>query len=169
MSSTVHRTLFVATIACLLAGCSGNPKTINSYWVPGQKLPDAAEYFAWPPPDQTEFANFGAPDPTFDDLMRSTIEQGFESRGYTFQPEGRPDFVIRYRIGRQVRQAETGTDSWDEVDLAIDAINPNTSKLIWVGSLQTRIDYSAAPDVRRKRVETAVEKVLEKFPKYGME
>jgi hypothetical protein len=99
-----------------------------------------------------------------DALIRSAIERGFQTKGYTLGSGGVPDFWVRYRVAKEVRQAQSGQGAWDQVQFAIDVIHPVGGKLIWCGTYQQRIDYSSPPDVRAKRIEKAVRRVLKQFP-----
>jgi hypothetical protein len=48
-------------------------------------------------------------------------------------------------------------------DLVIEVTAPTDGRLVWRGSAEARIDYSLAPEVRKARIERAVQQILKQF------
>lgn len=59
---------------------------------------------------------------------------------------------------------ETHTYEYDEGTLIIDFIDPKTWNLVWRGSALAEVNRAADPEKKRKRVDEAVRRILERFP-----
>ncbi len=74
------------------------------------------------------------------------------------------DFSVRTYFGRRTHSPETGHGSFDQVKVAIEALQPGTGTVLWRGLLQTRIAYDLPPIKRRKRLKFGVEQILKDLP-----
>jgi hypothetical protein len=130
------------------------------------------------------------PDPRTDNsLLRGRIEHsvdaGLEQRGYTrVAADDSPDFRIRYYVlfdrrlqvevvdqhygwsRRYMHQVASHTyiSDWDESDLIIDFLDPNSERLYWRGSGVSDVFDEGDPEEREALVEQVVEAILEHFP-----
>jgi len=159
----------LAATGVMLPGCSrARGMRIHSYQGLQMRSYAAGEAYSWAPRPQPRTSTLTAPDevnPELDEVVRTLIDSNLAAKGYPKKNlNERPAFWVHYRAGRQVKQAETGHESWDEGSLAVDVLDPESGDLIWCGLAEARIDYSAAPDVRKQRLEEAVRKIMETFP-----
>lgn len=96
--------------------------------------------------------------------VQERIEADLATKEYLRAAGGNPDFFICYRLGKVVAEAETGIDSWDDAVLEVDITDP-TGGLVWRGRVRGPIDYTASPDARKGRIETAVRQLMKPLPK----
>jgi len=139
----------------------------ESFWGPAQKLSGLGASFAWRQvakcePDASKVGGSDI-DATFHDL----IEADLMSKGYRKSNDRSVDFSVCYRMGKRERQSETQLGTWDEATLGVELTDPSTGGLIWRGFVHGRIDYSAPPEARKARLETAVRQLLQPLPKAG--
>jgi hypothetical protein len=62
---------------------------------------------------------------------------------------------------------ETYVDQYEQGTLILDVIDAGSNKLIWRGSAAARVVDDKTPEERTRRVNEAVEKILERFPPQG--
>jgi len=77
------------------------------------------------------------------------------------------DMWLSYRVGMQVPQPRPGIEHVEEGALAIDILEPQTRRIIWVGTALVRVDNSSTPDERRTRIRAGIRKILAQFPNPG--
>jgi len=165
--SQLFLTMVCATASTALVGACA-PFQSESHWGPAQKLSGLGATYAWrqgakcePDSSQTENADIQV-------RVQERIEADLATKGYLRPAGGKPDFYVCYRLGKVVAQAETGIDSWDDAVLEVDLTDPATGGLVWRGRVRGRIDYSASPDVRKDRLETAVQQLMQPLPQAGI-
>lgn len=135
---------------------------VTSYWGEAINLYGTGRTFAWAPRVEGEAP--ATPNPSFDSIMHETIARRMQSKGYIQTEPGSADMWLSYRVGMQVPQPRPGIEHVEEGALAIDILEPQTRRIIWVGTALVRVDHSTPPDARRQRIRAGVRKVLYQFP-----
>lgn len=143
----------------LTLGCAGGIE-VDSHWTPDRKLGAVGSTYAWAPA-----GDWVAENPDLDRELRSAVDAALAAKGYRQQARG--DYKVRYRFRKYVEQAQVGHESWEEGALAVDMFDGAGGNLIWYGAARARIDFSLPPDKTRKRIDTAVRRVLDGFPDAG--
>ena len=69
------------------------------------------------------------------------------------------DLILRRAQDERVLLSPTGDQG-----LAIEMIDPLNNALVWRGSGQLRVEYSATPEQRRARAGKVVDAILKQFP-----
>lgn len=147
----------------LVGACA--PFQSESHWGPAHQLSGLGTTYAWRQGAKCEPDSSQTENPDIPVRVQERIEADLAAKGYLRPAGGKPDFIVCYRLGKVVTQAETGLDSWDDAVLEVDLSNPATGGLIWRGRVRGRIDYTASPDARKGRVETAVRQLMQPLPK----
>ena len=120
-------------------------------------------------------------DPLFEDYFEGAVARRLADKGLRKPIDGPPDLLLRSRtsfagldvaaIDRLYRRCGDGTCragivDYDEVTIAIDAIDPQTDTLVWRGSANARLTGVADDPARLKGlVEKAVTRMLDRFPR----
>jgi hypothetical protein len=125
-----------------------------------------------------------------DSRIRAAVESELAAKGYTRASSGEPDFRVTYHLsvegklqvdtvyrdyprGRYGRvgyrrgswgHTETRVREYDEGTLLIDVLQAESGALLWRGSGVATVRQESTPEKRTKRINTAVEKILERFP-----
>jgi len=150
--------------ACMvIAGITGacSPFQSESFWGPSQKLAQPGASFAWKSGGKCEPDKGMSEHPEIDRSLHEAIDSQLTSLGYTKTADAKASLSACFRIGRQVKQAETGSDSWDEVIIEMDLADPKSGALVWRGRIRGMIDYSASPAARKSRLTKAVQQLTE--------
>ena len=146
----------------MAAGCDG-PSNVESYWAPGAGLETGWASYSWAVKEASN-----VPRKELDQLLHQLIDERLAQKGYIKAEHANPDLFLRIRVAKWVQQAETGTDSWDQAVLAVEMVDPLNNALVWRGSAQLRVEYSATPEQRRARASKVVDAILKKFPSRRM-
>ena len=117
--------------------------------------------------------------------VRGAVDAELAGKGYTQATTGTPDFMIGWFVsldGRMnVSQLNTyygyGWGPWygaaygqtyaryyEEGTLVLDVVDVRSNQLAWRGSAQTEVDRTRPQAEREQLVNTAVKRVLERFP-----
>lgn len=160
---TIVLVLATAVSATLMGGC----KTFQtkSFWGPAHKLSGLGTSYAWKPGVQCESDADKTGNPDIGATLLELVDAELAKRGYRQVSDGKPDFLVCQRLSKFVAQAQTGLASWDEAVFEVDLTDPATGGNVWRGRVQGRIDYAAAPDTRRNRMQSAVRELIEPLPK----
>jgi len=158
-----------AFFAVSSAACS---ESINikmySTWGPGMTIPDTASKYDWAPKDKRPVADSRPPDTAVDKIISESIEYGFDAKGYALSRRGTPDFWIDYRVTKERRgdpeYGGPGFADFEEGSLVIYVLDPASGKVIWRGCAVARIDETIPMDVRRKRLDAGIKKMLGELP-----
>ena len=59
---------------------------------------------------------------------------------------------------------QTSTRYYDEGSLILDVVTPHKKRLIWRGAAKAEVDEADSPKKKRKRINEAVRRMLERFP-----
>ena len=117
----------------------------------------------------------------FKDYVEGAVARRLADRGLHRLADGAPDLVLRSRAGfrgvdvaavdRLYRRCGDGTCragivDYDEITIALDAIDPQTARLVWRGSANARLNGVADDPTRLQGViDTAVTRMLDRFPR----
>ncbi len=160
----VHGALLAVMI--LAAGCS-EWVNVSSVYGPGVRFADEVHSYAWAP-DSSRTTGEGRPEnPDADRLIREVVDAHLAKKGLEkVAANGKPDFWIDY-VARKRPRADVNDFTkpmYLEGRLDIVASSPSNSKMIWTGSAEAKLDNTAAPDVRRKRLDLVIGKILDQAP-----
>jgi hypothetical protein len=164
---------FLPATVCLLgsaifAGCSESEQIdVTSRYGAGVKLSGLGPTYAWAPAPAADSASPPLGSEELRQLIRTTIEKGLAAKGFSQSTTAPADFWIDFRIGKR-EKTDSGVNPHGEVfeegSLVLDVLNPQNGKLIWRGVARARILLTAQPDVREKRLNLAVQRLMKDFP-----
>lgn len=172
----------LAALALTLSGCSGIK--VQTDYDPAA-IPSFQRYktYAWLP-DPTG-GDRRVQNEIVAARIRSAVDNELTRKGYTLATTGTPDFMIGWFVsldGRMdVSQLNTyygyGWGPWygaaygntyvryyEEGVLVLDIVDVRSNQLAWRGSAQTEVDRTRPESERAQLVNSAVKKVLERFP-----
>ncbi|MHB8483116.1 MAG: DUF4136 domain-containing protein [Nitrospiria bacterium] len=141
-------------------------------------------------PDHTGKIEFPRPDdPLLDHQIRNDVENQMSARGFQKGLPEKVDFYIVYHVSMDkmshpdlnsfLDYAGTGPDGspsspsmgqesfvnqYTEGSLIIDIIDRKTLRLLWRGSSQTELSRRPTGIEKEKKIDKAVEKILDRFP-----
>ncbi|MBN1346426.1 MAG: DUF4136 domain-containing protein [Phycisphaerae bacterium] len=154
--------------------------TIHTDSAPGARIPPTGKY-SWssqlgklPEGQGIDKAKVGI-------RVREAVERHLGSKGYELKGVGyQVDFLVAYEVilegdldpAALAQRKGYGTEDWgDELgqkyekgSLVIDVLDPKTNKLIWRGVADAELAVVATEEQKRKRVDEAVKRILQKFP-----
>jgi hypothetical protein len=142
------------------SGCSsGGYFRVRSYWDTTLERMCYGNCYQW-----LAGANETTPslaDPDLHAFIQCRIEADLANLGYQRCPdEGSPDFFISYRSGTGIQPTSSGPTNM--ALLAIEA-HRGDGRLLWRGWAEGAIDASTPPEVRRERIESAINRILREF------
>jgi hypothetical protein len=156
-----------ALVAAATFGCQ-EPMQIRYAYGPGEGLREWGPYFTWLPEKFQPTTSYVTDHPELHAWIRQLIENGLIAKGYIkASPTTAPDIWVQYYVGRKRTGVAYGAGAYQEFEegaMIIDFVNPKTDRLLWRGSAQARVNDTSDPAQRRKRIEEAVNRILEKFP-----
>jgi len=172
---TRPRHTLIPAIACLTllslatAGCSEHADVrVNAAYGPGIKYTGIGTRFDWAPRAQNTFGEVHDLNEQTRAVFESIIEEHLEKAGFAKVPSGRADFWLRYGIATR-QETDTSASAfgvpYEEGSLLIDVIDPQSRKIVWRGAARARIDPGAAPEHRIDKINYAMGRLMEKFPK----
>ena len=163
----------------LLCACSGI--TVDMDYDREARFEDLKTY-AWLKPRATG-------NPRIDNRLvelriMEAVNERLQARGYERVSKDEADFLVLYhaalglQTGRNtVHDPGPYSYSWrvssthstivrqmDRGSLLLDFVNPKTRHLIWRGTAEAKLVHGAAPDDGGKRIRSAVDKMLKRFP-----
>lgn len=169
-------------LALALAACSS--VQVNSDWDPEANFASLRTW-KWQKATPAATGNARLDDPLVHKRIQAAIRAALTGRGYRELSEGAPDFEVAYHVainqqidahtiysgygygpyaGGGMGGARTVVDTYDVGTLIIDFIGPATNAVIWRGTGQSRLQELKTPEEREKRVQEAVDAILERFP-----
>jgi hypothetical protein len=117
----------------------------------------------------------------FDEYLQDAVARTLANKGLRKPTDGAPDLLLRWRtsfrgvdvadIDRLYRRCGDGTChagilDYNEVTIAIDAIDPPSHTIVWRGSANANLNGVAADSIRLKGlVDKAVTRMLRGFPR----
>ncbi len=155
-------------LSVLTTGCSDlGPTNVTSSYGPGFRFTERHKTYVWAPGSEKLDTPGRPANAETDGLFRQAIDKRLAAKGYAKSAGAAPDFWIDYRIAREMRAdpyVGVGFPQYAEGSLIIYVINPTTEQLSWRGCVEARMDESAPPDQRLKRLDTAVKLILDQMP-----
>ena len=172
--------------ACLIVTLSGcTTMQITSVHEPSANFSGLKTY------DWLPFPQGKVDDPRIDDKflerrIHKAVDSQLAAKGYTKPSSGQADFLVgyhvalkdkldtvtvnryyNYRYGTRVVRGtvpETYTREYEQGSLILDFFHGETRQLIWRGSAQAEVNLSDSMEKRDKRLNEAVQGMLEQFP-----
>jgi hypothetical protein len=174
--------LCLAALVFLLAGCSSVSVT--------RDYDASADFsilktFAWQHATQPEIGNPRIDNDLMDERVRSAVDALLAENGFVLVPKEEADFLVAYfveykqRIGSSSVSMSAGRGSYgryggvgyntsvsdyDEGYLTIDIIDPASGRNVWRGVGRRTTYEGSSPKKMTKIVNTAVSRILGKFP-----
>lgn len=120
------------------------------------------------------------------DRIMNALNKSLNSKNYTNVPSKEADLIfvfytnvkdktqintqyvtmgMRYRFGAIT--TSTSTYNYTEGTLVVDALNPQTKKIVWRAIGTKELDENKTPQEKTKSIDKIVNKIMEKFPKQG--
>ncbi|KAF0191658.1 MAG: hypothetical protein FD165_1381 [Gammaproteobacteria bacterium] len=177
--------LLLSLVVILCAGCS--TIRVSQDYVPNTDFASMGS-FAWQSDSQPETGDIRLDDPLLNERIRTAIERTFASR-YAKAERASANFLIAYTLGLQqkIKSDDTqtgvmvgtgsrgtfggfgigtgsGVETYDQVILFIDVLDPQRGKLLWRGKGTDIFSEHAEPEEITRQVNELVEKILAKFP-----
>ena len=178
----MKRRLFLLASASLLTGCS-SISVSQDYDVEFDFA--SLNTFAWKYAEQPETGNPRIDNDLMDRRVRSAVNAALARKGFRLVEAAEADFLVAYFIDYKQRiqgsswnagagtgsynryggvAYDTGIEDYEEGQLTIDLINPATDKNVWRGVGRRRSYETSNPEKVTKMVNSAVSKILKKFP-----
>jgi len=119
-------------------------------------------------------------------IVRS-VDETLDGKGYR-QEASRPNFLVKWHVSVESRPQSTPmatptfrdvgpmpsagstsvpvmvTRQYREGTLILDIVDPGSDTVVWRGSAQAQLAGSGEPQTRQARIQTAVRRILERFP-----
>lgn len=179
----------VVTLAVVLAGCASQ-KVDWDYDT--ERLLTGMTAYRWIEPALDERADSQKLGYQFEALMdqrvHNAVDGVLQTRGFQRVDSDKTDvdFLVNYITSQKTRREErqvttsfgygfspwglgVSTDSrvqeYEEGSLIIDIIDPETKQVVWRGRSRARIQDDLSPERRTARINEAVAKILEGFPR----
>ncbi|HVP10421.1 MAG TPA: DUF4136 domain-containing protein [Phycisphaerae bacterium] len=154
--------------ATISAGCSDTePITASSRYGPGVKLSGLGPTYAWSPSPSIDPANPPFGNVEFVQMLHRLVEKELAAKGFAPASPQSANFWVDCRIGKR-EKTDSGVNPHGEVfnegSLVLDVLEPQSGKLIWRAVAQARILPDATTEVRNKRLNTAVQRLMKDFP-----
>lgn len=173
----------VATVVVALVACA--TMTIETEHEPGTDF-SALKTYAWMPrpPRDTIASRFD--EASVEKRVREAVDAGLAAKGYR-KTGADADFLLAYHAAlatkmssRTIRerygytggfgasagrtQAQAHLYEYDEGSLLLDVVEAQTRRLLWRGSVRTKIDSQASRERNAAKVDEAVRLLLARFP-----
>jgi Domain of unknown function (DUF4136) len=122
---------------------------------------------------------------TLDPIITQAVEKELSARGFERKPGG-ADFIVNYYVltvpgtasnemGQflpsvaeyglpPIKQATTMLRAFERGSLVLDVISPAKKSVVWRGIAETEVDRELPDDVRKARIEKAVQDIVKKLP-----
>jgi hypothetical protein len=180
-----HRSIAVAALL-LAAGCARYH--VRTDWQPGTDFSHLGTY-AWRDREHAP-RDPRIDNDLFESRVREAVDDELRAKGFRLV-DGPADFEVAWDAWVQPRSDVTAFPSWgfgfggfrggpgfwgvglgsdvyvdqyDEGMLIIDILDPETGRLLWRGTAESRLREDRTPEQRTKRVRDAVHAILERFP-----
>lgn len=146
-----------------LAGCSeGGPIQVSANDGPAMRASGLGSSYAW-----AENSEAAARNPDVHSVLTATIDEEFSRRGFTKADAKSAAFWIAYRVIRE-NKTDAGVNPHGETyprgTLVLQLIDPATKKTIWAASAVAKLLANAPPEVRERRVQEAIHKMIALMP-----
>ncbi|MHC4972744.1 MAG: DUF4136 domain-containing protein [Planctomycetota bacterium] len=172
----------IAVAALLLAACSS--VQVSTDFDPGADFA-ALKTYAWLPRKAQPTGDPRLDSTLLHERIRSAVDAQLAERGYKKTAAGRADFHVAYHtaverkmdvdtiyrgygygpdIGGWNAGHETVVFEYDQGTLLLDFLHPRSHRLLWRGSASAVVSESSTPEKRTKLINSAVAKLLDRFP-----
>jgi hypothetical protein len=154
------------TLMGAIAGCNElQPMEVHSTYGPGVKISGLGPTYDWMPVKKgTEDHQFKNPEAHA--FILNSIEGNLAAKGFE-KKQDKPGFWVHYRVARNEKQDSSVSPHgvvYEDGSLILYVIDPQTKKTIWRGWARAKMNESDPPDVRTKRGNEAVRRIMEEFP-----
>jgi hypothetical protein len=175
-----------AAVAILLAGLAcakpSEPEFEYDWDLDPAATFEGVRSFAWIPEDRVAVGDPRIDDAALERAVREAVDRELVEKGYTPETAETPDFWVAYHASLTKRLDARSLDAtyrvvptriftgqpepveYDAGTLVLDVITPDGATLIWRGRVQTRVETTDTFEVRRARLDRAVEGMLAPFP-----
>jgi hypothetical protein len=171
--------LHAILLAALIQGCT-TPQVGYDY----DRSASFSRYhtYAWVSSGQEATKDRRLDSSLVDTRIRTAVDAQLRAKGYLASLDGRPDFLVTYRVGMKdmMKGASTqhyigdrahGTfttvsdiQPYNEGTLLIDILDANSQQLVWQASAKAELAQSLSPEQRDARVNNVVRAMLAHFP-----
>lgn len=113
------------------------------------------------------------------DRMRNAVNTQLEAKGLEMKSDN-PDFLIATHIAKKEKidieswgynygyyspgGSGVSTFYYEEGTIILDFVDPKTKDVLWRGTAKGEVDDAATPEKKEKRINEAIQKMLENFP-----
>ena len=144
-----------------IGGCASDDIGVSTTFDPLTRFPATATY-AWDDAACMLPRDPRIDGPAVDALLREVANQEFAARGYRAVASGPSDFLLSYQYAVHTW---TGPDASKAIgSLSLQLVESASRRRVWSGFGRAEIYVGLTPEERRKRVEKAFSRMLEKFP-----
>jgi hypothetical protein len=153
--------LFATVLVVAWAGCSG--VETGSVWAPRAAATPLGRSYSWmaEPPS----GGGSSVDAAVDRFVREVVDRGLAARGFRPTDSDSAECWVTYRFKKTV-QGDPYSDDFNQYTagtLAIYVVQPENRQWLWKGWAQARLEEQNPPEVKRKRLEAAVDQILEQL------
>jgi hypothetical protein len=172
---TPQQSAFVRS-ACVIAGLLGIVMSVgcsetgnidvSSRYGAGVKLAGLGSTFAWAPAPADPPGTSPAA-AQFRQAFRDNVEKALVAKGFALNQAGPANFLVDCRIGMREKTDSSVNphgEVFEEGSLVLDVLNPSSKALIWRSVAQARVLREIPHDVREKRINMAVQRMMKDFP-----
>jgi len=168
---TACRALFCLALPLGATACTPtlDIKTRDAYG-PGIRYDGMGDTYDWWPGTKLWIQHAHATNMPGGDVyeyIEDFVDEQLNKRGFQHVTDGNPSFYVAYRIHKKL-EADYDIDPHgqmiEEGSIILDAVDPGTDRIIWRGIASAQLNVSYTPEVRRQRVQFAINKLMEKFP-----
>lgn len=186
----MNRSTFLSLAAAgMLTGCSSI--MVDRDYDPSFRF-GALKTFAWKHAVQPKTGLARIDNDLNDQRIRRAVDAELQAKGFVPAEQSAADFLVEYFADYQQRiessgstvslgvgrgsAGRTGAVGWssgavvsdyEEAQLTIDILNPETGRIVWRGRGRRRAASSASPEKTDARTRESVKKILKAFPPKG--
>ena len=174
------KTFMFLLLSLVMVACSSIK--VDRDFDPGYQFTTLSRY-AWLP--QADNKDDYDKDSLQDKRIRAAADQTLATQGYQQVHPEQADFLIHYFTGSKTRRdethvtvgmgyhtlpwtmgarTETRVRDYEEGQLTLDIIDPNSRQLIWRGVAKRRLPETSTPEKRTAFIQEAVQETLKDFP-----
>ncbi len=177
-------------LAVMLGGCSSMEVSSEH-----DKSVDfsSLKTYRWTPAKKKGKGKPSAQHQFLDAQVRTAVERELAAKGYVKQPEGNPDFFIRYHVWVQTQTDNDALSQWsqwqhrvgpvdeglrpdrvgnqahrvsdyEEGTLLLIVSDGELQRSIWRGTAKTRVISSDSQEKKKNKINKAITSILAKFP-----
>jgi len=163
-------------------GCSGVRVTTD--FDPDAEFSGFKKY-AWLPDEPGQGGDPRLHNDLIDARVRSSVDRGLADRGFEKVSLASANFLVTYYLGLETRidvqtvhssfrysrrgwSGSVGTDTrvrqYERGTLLLDVLDPGSTRLVWRGSADSRVNSRSDPARRDQQIDAAVQSILNRFP-----